>query len=84
MIFILTFTIHQAKEEKIIKEYVLGLTENLSEQVLTDLREIDVEVFGASQALPHIVYARTNKTREELLEFWLIDRVSINQQIIDF
>ncbi|MBS4747484.1 MULTISPECIES: hypothetical protein [Bacillus] len=54
----------------------------MSEQVLSELREIDVEVFGASRALPHIAYVRSNKTKEELLEFWLIDRVTVNQHMI--
>lgn len=61
-----------------MNQYILGLTENCSEQALSELRAIDVEVFGASEALPHIVYIKSNKTKEELMEFWLIESVSNN------
>ncbi|MBU8716552.1 hypothetical protein D0819_06265 [Bacillus subtilis] len=61
-----------------MNQYIIGLTENCSEQALSELRAIDVEVFGSSEALPHIVYVRSIKSKEELMEFWLIESVSNN------
>jgi hypothetical protein len=61
-----------------LKEYIITLKENYSEQVHIDLNAIGVEVIWVSKLMPHLIAVESNKSIEELRECWLVEGISEN------
>jgi hypothetical protein len=58
-----------------MNEYIVTLKEWYSNQVFHDLKDFGVEVIWVSQALPHIIAVRTNKTIEEIQKLYYVEDV---------
>jgi hypothetical protein len=56
-----------------IKRYIVSLTENVSDQVLTDFDCFGAKIIWASEILPHLVAIETDKSKEELERFFLVE-----------
>lgn len=63
-----------------IKEYIIGLTEKCSDQVQTDLEAYGMKITWVSKILPSIIAVETNKSKEELEQFYLVETVEENEQ----
>jgi hypothetical protein len=59
-----------------MNEYIVTLKEWYSNQVYHDLKDFDVEVIWVSQALPHIIAVKTNRTEKDLEGLCFIEEVS--------
>jgi hypothetical protein len=58
-----------------MKKYLLSLTENVSNQVVTDLDCFGVKILWVSEYVPFVLEVETNKSKEELESFFLIDGI---------
>ena len=56
-----------------MNNFLIELTENISDQVITDLDCFGVTITWANKWLPHLIIGETNKTKEELEDFFLIE-----------
>lgn len=56
-----------------MKRFLVNLTECVSDQVLTDLDAFGVKVVYSSQLLQGFVIVETDKTKETLENFFLIE-----------
>jgi hypothetical protein len=56
-----------------IKRYIVSLTENVSDQVLTDFDYFGAKIIWASKLMPNLVGIETDKTKEELEQFFLVE-----------
>jgi hypothetical protein len=59
-----------------MKSYIVNLTECVSDQVITDLDCFGVKIVWASQFVDGLIAIETDKSKEELEEFFLIDTVT--------
>jgi hypothetical protein len=59
-----------------MNEYIVTLKEWYSNQVFHDLKDFGVEVIWVSQALPHIIAVKTNKTDKELEKLCFVEEVN--------
>lgn len=59
-----------------MKTFICNLTENVTDQVLTDFDSFGAKITWVSKALPNLVFVETDKTKEELEQFFLIEHAS--------
>lgn len=61
-----------------IKEYIVGLTVDCTDQVQTEFDSFGVKITWISKILPHILAIETNLSKEELKQLALIKTVEDN------